>query len=297
MIGHDSAMVHTVRLDRPDDVEGFAAALRYLLHHDIPPAQVVWEDGLQVQGDLFGGESENIIDRRDTKTVTPGSIRLPKDFVAVMRSVVLHSDSDRFRQLHAMAALLIRDRRHWADRTHPARLQIERMAREVGREIHKMHAFVRFRSVSTVEGERHVAWFEPSHPVVRAAAPFFAKRFAAMHWVILTPWGCAHWDRQALIFTPPATREEAPEADADEALWLAYYRSIFNPARVKVDMMRREMPVRFWKNLPEAGAIAELLRHAGERTYRMQHEVEEPVRKRRFVATEKMSRDNKTTDA
>ncbi|MDB6060702.1 MAG: uracil-DNA glycosylase [Verrucomicrobiaceae bacterium] len=276
------ATAHTVKLARSDDVDGFSAALRYLLHHDISPAQVTWDDGTQAQGDLFDIEAGTVLDRSRVETVAAGSIRLPRDFLTLARTIVLHNSVDRFRQLHAMAALLMRDRHAWADRMHPALLQLDRMAREVGREIHKMHAFVRFRPVVTEEGETHIAWFEPEHHVVRAAAPFFAKRFAAMHWTILTPLGCAYWDRHALVFAPPAAREDAPEADAGEALWLAYYRSIFNPARVKVDMMRREMPVRFWKNLPETGAITQLLHGAGERTYRMQNEVDEPVRKRKI---------------
>ena len=52
-------------------------------------------------------------------------------------------------------------------------------------------------------------------------------------------------------------------------MWLDYYRSIFNPARVKVAMMKKEMPVRFWKNLPEAAAIAPLLAQATRREQRM----------------------------
>ena len=116
---------------------------------------------------------------------------------------------------------------------------------------------------------RHVAWFEPAHHVLEAAAPFFARRFATMRWAILTPRASVEWDGRALAFGPGARREDAPAADAGEALWLAYYRSIFNPARVKVAMMKKEMPVRFWKNLPEAAAVPELLAQAPERGRRM----------------------------
>lgn len=286
-----SSQPQTVRLDRPDDVDGFMAALRYLLHHRFLPEQVAWADGCETQGDLFNAASGLIVERHHIDAVAPGSVCLPKGFVEIARSVALHGDAERFRQLHTMAALILGDRALWADRTHPVRLQLERMAREVGREIHKMHAFVRFRPVIADEGERHIAWFEPVHHIVRAAAPFFAKRFASMQWAILTPLGCAHWDRRTLTFAPPAMREEAPEPDAGEALWLAYYRSIFNPARVKVDMMRREMPVRFWKNLPEAGAITDLLHHAGERTFHMQNAVDEPTRKRKSATAKSTVRD------
>jgi len=77
------------------------------------------------------------------------------------------------------------------------------------------------------------------------------------------------WDGRALAFGPGARREDAPGADAGEALWLAYYGSIFNPARVKVAMMKKEMPVRFWKNLPEAAAIGTLLADAPARQRQM----------------------------
>ena len=112
---------------------------------------------------------------------------------------------------------------------------------------------------------RIVAWFEPAHHVLEAAAPFFARRFATMRWAILTPRASVDGTADALAFGPGARREDAPAADAGEALWLAYYRSIFNPARVKVAMMKKEMPVRFWKNLPEAAAVPELLAQAPER--------------------------------
>ena len=43
--------------------------------------------------------------------------------------------------------------------------------------------------------------------------------------------------------------------DDAEALWLTYYRSIFNPARLKVKAMQTEMPKKYWRNLPEAALI------------------------------------------
>lgn len=57
-------------------------------------------------------------------------------------------------------------------------MRLEGLAREVRRDIHKMHAFVRFREF---EG-RFVAFFEPEHHVVRRAASFFVERFTNMRW-------------------------------------------------------------------------------------------------------------------
>ncbi|KAG9592611.1 hypothetical protein KCV01_g11032, partial [Aureobasidium melanogenum] len=135
-------------------------------------------------------------------------------------------------------------------------------AKQVNRDAHKMKAFVRFREVATDDGSVYVAWFEPAHDIVRRVAPFFVRRFTGMRWSLLTPSRTAHWDGTMLTFGPGAKREDAPSDDALEELWRTYYASIFNPARLKVDAMRREMPVKYWKNLPEARLIPELVRDA-----------------------------------
>jgi DNA polymerase len=135
-----------------------------------------------------------------------------------------------------------------------------------------MRAFVRFRPVAdddAARGPLHVAWFEPEHRIVEANAPWFARRFANMRWALLTPERCAEWDGHRLHLRGGARREEAPAPDAGEALWLTYYRSIFNPARLNLPMMRKEMPRRYWHNLPEAQLIAPVAAEARERSGRM----------------------------
>lgn len=281
-----------IRLSRPDDVDGFLAALKRMLCAGIAPETVNWFDGTAGQAGLFDQRPADIRASADTHARTEAcadaattpiaperSIRLPRSLLELARTVALHDDPLRFTLIHTMADAVLRDRRVWDDSLNETRLRLERMGREVGREIHKMHAFVRFRIVPDADGEvTHVAWFEPGHWVVRAASPFFVKRFASMRWAVLTPRGCARWDRRQLSFAGPAARSDAPAADAGEALWTAYYRSIFNPARVNAGMMRREMPIRFWPNLPEAAAIDDLLKTASARTARMITQVDIPSR-------------------
>jgi DNA polymerase len=64
-------------------------------------------------------------------------------------------------------------------------------------------------------------------------------------------------------------KSEAPGEDAMEELWRTYYGNIFNPARVKTNAMQKEMPKRYWKNLPEAKIIPVLLDEAPERVKSM----------------------------
>jgi uracil-DNA glycosylase len=54
-----------------------------------------------------------------------------------------------------------------------------------------------------------------------------------------------------------------------EEFWKDYYGSIFNPARVKVKVMKAEMPVRHWATLPETQVIPSLLAAADERVTEM----------------------------
>ncbi len=280
-----------IRLDSVVDWAGFSRAVRALRAERVEPEDVRWRfdgDEGESTGDLF----ESVVERRASDLTAGSAMSLPRAFVDAAREVFLHADPQRLPLIHRLALHIADDPHAWADPLHEDRLQFERFHREVRREIHKMHAFVRFRRLEDPEparsdaafvraldpafdveasspSVRHVAWFEPAHHVLEAASPFFARRFATMRWAILTPRASVEWDGRALSFGPGARRDEAPSADAGEALWLAYYRSIFNPARVKVAMMKKEMPVRFWKNLPEAAAVPELLAQAPRRQQRM----------------------------
>jgi DNA polymerase len=52
-------------------------------------------------------------------------------------------------------------------------------------------------------------------------------------------------------------------------MWRTYYASIFNPARLNPAMMKQEMPQRYWRNLPEAALIPQLIANAQTRTETM----------------------------
>ncbi|MBP0444618.1 UdgX family uracil-DNA binding protein [Roseomonas sp. SSH11] len=134
---------------------------------------------------------------------------------------------------------------------------------------------------SALPDSRFVAWFEPEHHVLRAEAGFFMRRFASLRWSILTPGLSAHWDGGAVRFGPGARRADAPAEDAAEGLWRAYFASIFNPARLKPDAMRAEMPKKYWRNLPEAREIPRLMAEAPKRVAEMVTRGATPAAERR----------------
>jgi DNA polymerase len=244
-----------ITLDDASDVEEWRAKARALLLADVAPADVEWST--EGGGGLFG-DSTGIPAPRHAAAPA-----VPRDFLNLVNTVLAHSDPRRHAALYRMLWRIAHGERSlMAIATDDDVAWAHGCVKQVNRDMHKMKAFVRFREVTVEEGSVYVAWFEPDHDIVTRVAPFFVRRFTGMRWSLLTPSRTAHWDGTTLSFGPGAQRSDAPSDDALEDLWRTYYASIFNPARLKVDAMRREMPVKYWKNLPEARLIPELVRDA-----------------------------------
>lgn len=246
-------------------------AARRLLGAGVPPGEVLWVDGYEGES-LFATEQGT--SPTDPAPPPEPAMTVPAAFMDLARSVAAHTNARRWAVLYSVLWRLTRggERHLLGLPTDRDVNQLGQWRKAVGRDIHKMHAFVRFRLVSEDEvrqREQFVAWFEPDYRIVRLAAPFFQKRFAGMDWSILTPYECAHWDGESLHYTPGVSRAAAPDGDALDELWRSYYKSIFNPARLKVKAMQAEMPKKYWKNLPEASLISELITGSSARVERM----------------------------
>jgi probable DNA metabolism protein len=238
---------------------------RRALTESWPPHDLRWANARagQVEFDLALAE---VAAPYGLESQPAAPVRVPRAFLALAEEAACHSDPTRWDLLYRLLWRLGHGEPHLLEVTVDADVTALRgLAKAVHRDIHKMHAFVRFREIATAAGSWFVAWFEPQHHIVEAAAPFFVKRFAAMRWSILTPERCAHWDGRALTFAAGTTRDAAPAEDAAEDLWRAYYASIFNPARLKVGTMASQMPRHYWANLPEARLIPELIASAQPR--------------------------------
>ena len=277
--GAAAATVRHVTLESEIDLDGFRRACRSLWAEQIAPDRVGWQTAHDVEAELF--DAKDAASPTAIGNAPPASV--PPAFMPLCERVILHRDRDRFGLLYRLLWRLQIEPALRHDPLDADWMRAERMAQEVGREMHKMKAFVRFRTVDQgpERPSLHVAWFEPAHHVVAATAPFFARRFTAMHWAILTPEQCVSWDGKRLTVGPGVGRDQAPPADAGEKLWLTYYESIFNPARLKLAAMQKEMPRRYWANLPEAALIDPLAARAAERSMTMiEKDPSDPGRRR-----------------
>jgi probable DNA metabolism protein len=244
------------------DLGGFRSAVRRLVADGVPPADVVWTTG---EAGLFGQLAEG----------EAPPVGLPRKVAAFITDVVPHSDPERYALLYNLVWRSLHGERAIAEiASDPVVHRLEMMRKSVRRDLHKMHAYLRFREVPGGDGEpaRYVAWFEPDHYILEATAGFFVDRFRSMIWSILTPVGSIHWDRETLRFGPPAEKADAPGEDGFEAGWTGYYESTFNPARANPKLMRQHMAKKYWHNMPETAAIPAMIRSAGSRVDRMLEE-------------------------
>jgi DNA polymerase len=245
-----------VVLQEGADLAGFRAAVRRLIAAEVAPERVVWRCG--DVADMFGA---------DAPAGAAPPVALPRGLAELIALVVCHNDQERYALLYRLIWRVLHGERALTEiASDPLVHGLSRMAKTIRRDIHKMHAFLRFREVEDPGGvERYVAWFDPEHFILQAAAPFFVERFRNLVWSILTPIGSLHWDRDALILGPPARRADAPDSDRLEAAWQSYYESMFNPARVNPKAMLGHMPKKYWRNLPETQAVSSLVHQAPER--------------------------------
>lgn len=231
-------------------VAAWRAQVRRLAAAGIPPEGVIWSVGA-ARPDLFADAPA---------TGAPVTLRLARAAVDGLEAAMLHADDGRFALGHAAVLRLSQGQARWGDRSDPAVRRLMAMEKAVRRDIHKMHAFVRFRELPPARAgrRRFAAWFEPGHNIAEATGPFFANRFGDMDWAIATPTVTLLFEGGALRVEPTAARAPAGP-DATEDLWRTYFAAIFNPARLKPAAMQAEMPKKYWKNLPEAGLIPGLI--------------------------------------
>ena len=261
-----------VAAGQPLVVSSFAEwreAARDLLIHAVPPELVTWSqpDAADLFSvDLFSGApapaepTHNASIRLNEAKPAP---HLPRSLMDMLQTAACCRVPDRW-------AFLYRVIWRWTQGEHDVQSaadadggRLHSMVKAVHREEHDMHAYIRFRERPEAAGPpRFVAWFEPRHDVLPQVAEHFVNRMGKVSWMIATPDASVLWDGQTLHHTGPLMSSAAELEDAGEALWLTYYRSIFNPARLNTQVMQSHIPSRFWKNLPEGAIVPDMVSNA-----------------------------------
>jgi probable DNA metabolism protein len=230
--------------------ERWRARVRPMLASGIKAEAMRWPDG------------EAIAPQGAVAASKVRQVRLPAPLMRLLDSISCFRTPGRFELMYRLAwRTLYENPRLLEDAADSDVRSATSMDSAVRRDCHKMHAFVRFREFLDENGERaYFSWFEPEHLILSKGAEFFVKRFPNMNWTIATPDGAIVWNGTQLTLVEAIGIAQQPPRDAHEDLWRTYYRNICNVARINPPAMQREMPQKYWRNLPEAQDIGVLIR-------------------------------------
>jgi len=266
--------VQRVQAGQPLLVETFAAwreAARELLMGGVPPEAITWGSP-DTGGDLFSTAAE-VQPQAELQAhllpafVPPAAARpaphVPRSLMDMLQSAACCRVPDRW-------AFLYRVMWRWQQGEHDVQspadedgARLNAMVKAVRREEHDMHAYIRFRERPVDAGApRFVAWYEPRHDVLPQVAQHFVSRMGKVSWMIATPDASVLWDGHTLHNTGPLVGKAEDLEDSGEALWLTYYRSIFNPARLNTTVMQQHITGDRWKNLPEGKIVTQMVSDA-----------------------------------
>jgi len=222
---------------------------RLLLQQGVAPAHAQWSQAAS----LFS-EVDSISKPLSNPVVT-------SDFIELAQLVSCVRDPDRWSLLYRLIYRMNHENRNLLKVSVDEDVRkADVWAKSVSRDIHKMHAFVRFKKTEVNGRETYVAWHKPEHQCLELAASFFVRRFGDKPWSIFTPNLSAHWNLKELSFSKGIPQNKFEHSDSFDEVWTTYYKSIFNPARLKIKMMKTEMPVKYWSSMPESAVIQELIR-------------------------------------
>ncbi len=142
------------------------------------------------------------------------------------------------------------------DYRQPEVLRVKELNKQIHREVHRMHAFVRFQKTTD---NLYYATVVPDFNVLPLIGEHFEKRYSDQHWMIFDSkrnYGLYYdqetlmmveSDSEALRLNPDFMKEEKDY----EGLWKNYFQSVNITERKNVKLHLRHMPKRYWKYLTE----------------------------------------------
>lgn len=155
------------------------------------------------------------------------------------------------------------------DFSNPYVLQLKQLRKQMGREIHRMHAFVRFQKTTD---NIYFASIDPDFNVLPLIGEHFEKRYADQQWLIFDTkrnYGL-FYDLEKTSFiqideiqinlrTGDLNKEAEGEKEKSyQSLWKNYFDSVNIRERKNIKFHLQKMPKRYWKYLPEKAVEKQL---------------------------------------
>ena len=241
--------------------EGLLSAIFESYRLQVEAGGFVAEDAFH--GDLFEAPLVVTTHPAHAERVTAGLIRKTSAQAAVMLYHAFHSEHPEVEMLIYRFIRLAMVSAHNIEENfiEPCVLKLHQLKKQIGREVHRMHAFVRFQQAN--DG-LFVAVIDPDFNVLPLIGEHFEKRYAAQRWMIYDShrhYGL-HYDQQRTEYVTCSAdmhlrlRQQVKDAlsveeDQYQTLWKEYFDSVNIPERRNMKLHLQHVPRRYWKYLTE----------------------------------------------
>ena len=139
-------------------------AARRLLRAEIPPPDIAWRGHDEPK--LLLPPAEDLHPDRAAPAAT-----VPAQFLTLAKCVADHRGPERWPLLYQALWRLTHGEPHLFElASDDLVVRLTRMEKAIRRDIHKMHAFVRFRRCNVDGIEQYIAWYRADHHILRADA-------------------------------------------------------------------------------------------------------------------------------
>ena len=140
------------------------------------------------------------------------------------------------------------------------------IARSVRREMDAMYGMVRFNK--SPDG-MYIAEIEPKYDVLEMIVGHFRARYPNGTWAIVDVkrgFGVYYENYRTHFVTVPDRNYIATHAPPDQftQMWKSYYDTMAIKERLNPRLLRRCLPVRYWKHLPERSLLGSSIQNVGK---------------------------------
>ena len=189
-----------IALDCDDLFATWRDQARVLLSHGIDPSEVTWSQG--PMADLLA------VPAAPPEGPGPFRAKVPAALLSQLEQASRYRGEQRWNLLYEVlwrvahgdrTAMLAGDR---------LGSELQRRIKQVTREAHHLHAFVRFVPLPDELAEHLqlelVAYHEPAHDILHSASAHFADRLGRLRWLIATPQDGIRFDGQSFDYSDSA---------------------------------------------------------------------------------------------
>lgn len=253
--------MHRIQLIYDGSFEGFLSAVFLVFERKLTATNIVSIQQFEPQ--LFGVEEKVISETNKADRVWRGlKQKLPQRNIYQLYSAYLSEQKNiENRLLDYIKTLFNSEISIATDYSNSSVLKIAQVAKMVGREKHRMEAFVRFK---LTKNGIYFSNISPDFNVLPLISKHFEKRYADQKWIIYDlhrKYGL-YYDLNSVSEINLELSEDFDSSISDsnyftneeldfENLWKDYFKSVTITSRKNKALHERHVPKRYWKYLSE----------------------------------------------